>query len=127
MRSSIRDITRPSLVVIYRCFGTTYRSYLQRSSSPETSVNDYQARPRNIPQEREILTGSFSVSLSPPPIQREGAIHYVLGLSVRSHLPTASATARVPCFQILRSSLSTYHPTTGLNNLTIMKASLNVM
>ena len=30
------DVTRRRLVVIYRCFGTTYRSHLQGSSSPRT-------------------------------------------------------------------------------------------
>ena len=73
-RSSLfRDVTQRTLVVIHGRFGTVYRSHFQGSSSPrrmgcssstarplntepigcsETSVNNYQSTPRNIPEER---------------------------------------------------------------------------
>jgi hypothetical protein len=59
-------ITRAPAVIVYRRFGTTYRSHLQGSRGfsnswplkmgtircPETSVNNYHSTPRNIPEER---------------------------------------------------------------------------
>jgi hypothetical protein len=73
MRSALFcDITRHRVVIVYRHFGTTYRSHLQGSGvreekdswplktrpicCPETSVNNYHTMPRNIPeQSRSIL------------------------------------------------------------------------
>ena len=65
MRSSLFwDVTQRRLVVIYRRFGTIYRSDLQRSDRnalplkispidcPETSINYYQSKPSNTPEER---------------------------------------------------------------------------
>jgi hypothetical protein len=57
------DTTQHRVVIVYRRFGTTYRSYLQRSRSPrqvlkvvpiccpETSVKDYHSTLPNIPEE----------------------------------------------------------------------------
>ena len=84
MRSSLFwDVTRRRLV-IYRCLGTACNSHLQGSSSlrrifrpilrlklgtvgcPETSVNNYQSTPHNIPQERRSLFKEFKqVNFSP--------------------------------------------------------------
>ena len=54
------DLRRRRFVVVYRRFGTTYRSYMQGSDSlncltledktAETSVTSYQPTPRNIPE-----------------------------------------------------------------------------
>jgi hypothetical protein len=66
------------MVVIYRRFGTTYRSHFQGSSSPrsalalklrpiccpESSVSSYQSRLRNIAQERSSLLLTQSICLS---------------------------------------------------------------
>jgi hypothetical protein len=61
------DITQRRVVILYRHFGTTYRSHLQESRSksswtwplkmgpiscPETSVKVYHSTLRNIPKER---------------------------------------------------------------------------
>jgi hypothetical protein len=57
------DVTQRRVVILYRRFGTTYRSHLQRSRSqrirrikrpihcPETSVKDYHSALRNILEE----------------------------------------------------------------------------
>jgi len=54
------DVRRHRFVVVYRRFGTTYRSHIQGSNSldcltledktAETSVTSYQPTPRNIPE-----------------------------------------------------------------------------
>ena len=83
MRSALFwGITRRHVVIVYRRFGTTYRSHLQwprfragkkrkkkdysnswpvkigPTRCPETSVNNYHTTPRNIPEERrsQLLT-----------------------------------------------------------------------
>ena len=68
MRSALFwDITPSRVVVVYRRFGTKYRSHLHGSRvllglwpvkvrpthCPETSVNNYQTTPCNIPEELE--------------------------------------------------------------------------
>jgi len=48
------DICSPGMlrsVDRYRCFGTSYLSHLQESSSP-VNVGNYQSTLRNIPEER---------------------------------------------------------------------------
>ena len=40
------------MVILYRRFGTTYRSHLPRSRCPETSVRDNHSTLLNIPEER---------------------------------------------------------------------------
>jgi hypothetical protein len=57
------DITERRVILLYRRFGTTYRSHIQRSWTsssltmgqivrPETSVNDYHSTSRNSPEQR---------------------------------------------------------------------------
>jgi len=53
--SSFWDVTKSRLVVIYRRFGTTYRSNLL-IGCPETSVNIYQYTLRNILEMRRFST-----------------------------------------------------------------------
>jgi len=61
-----RNVTQRRLVVIHRCFGTTPRSPLQRSSNPlkmgltgcpEPPVNNHQFTLRNIPEELRSHAG----------------------------------------------------------------------
>jgi hypothetical protein len=44
-------ITQRRMVILYLRFGTTYRSNLQGSRSPETSVKDYHLTLRNNPEQ----------------------------------------------------------------------------
>jgi hypothetical protein len=54
------DITQRRVVILYRRFGTTYRSHLQGSLKMgrkvcfETSVQNYYSTLRNIPEEQMI-------------------------------------------------------------------------
>jgi hypothetical protein len=78
------DITRRSVVIVYRRFGTTYRSHLHGSRvrvgkpntdswplkigpirCPETSVNNYHTRPCNTPEDRRFLSKLSSTVLDP--------------------------------------------------------------
>jgi hypothetical protein len=57
MKSAIFwGITRRLVVIVYRRFGTTYRSHLHGQESgvrfSETSVNNYHTTPRNTPEDR---------------------------------------------------------------------------
>jgi hypothetical protein len=52
MRSALFwDIMQHRVVILYRRFGTTYRSHLQGSRSLETSIKDYHLTLCNIPEE----------------------------------------------------------------------------
>jgi hypothetical protein len=64
------NITKRRVVILYRRFGTKYRSHFQgpRSPCPETSVKDCHSTLRNVPEERRSQDkGYYSVcSLTRP-------------------------------------------------------------
>jgi hypothetical protein len=80
MRSALFwGITQCRVLIVYRCFGTTYRSNLQGSrnscwtswllkmgpiSCPEMSLNNYHSPLRNIPGERRCLGNWLYLRLS---------------------------------------------------------------
>jgi hypothetical protein len=56
-----------AFICSYRRFGTTYRSHIRTTLEdetvgfPETSVINYQSKPRNVAQERDSNIVSFSL------------------------------------------------------------------
>jgi hypothetical protein len=86
------DITRRCVVIVYRRFGTTYRSHLHGSRvpwpvkmgpirRPETSVNTYHTTPRNIPEECSSLSSfrnvwSYADEVTWPGITRHCYLHW---------------------------------------------------
>jgi hypothetical protein len=96
------DITRRRAVIVYRRFGTTYRSHLPSVKSrfccrildpwrwyryviPETSVKDYHTTPRNIPEQGRShqrrgrsLKSSCTILVPPRPERHECALNMTL-------------------------------------------------